>query len=278
MHVEPSVPFDGLFIEADRPSADVAVLVLHGSGGNRRDVWAQMFADSGFDALAIKWFDEAGIVEIPIEIVAEAGEWLQARTGKKIAVCGHSKGAELALVAAAWHPGPTAAVIAWGPASVAWYGFVPQNWSADIGDKSSWSYKGKPLPYLSSSVWPRRSEKGWVVRACYEHVLDVDPGEAAIPIEQFDGRLLLVSGSDDQMAPSPECGEILVARMKAAGRGDNITHFIGVGAGHNMCPDSARYEPVGLDEGGTVEADIAAAESAWQLTIQFLQNLTSSSG
>lgn len=49
-------PFDGVLFRATA-RAGVAVLVLHAADGQRRDGWAQHFADVGFDARALSHAD-----------------------------------------------------------------------------------------------------------------------------------------------------------------------------------------------------------------------------
>lgn len=252
----------------------VAVLVLHGSDGQRRDEWADQFAEAGVDAMAVRWFQAAGIVEVPIERARDAARWLEGETGKRVVVAGHSKGAELALIAAAHYPDAFAAVMAWAPSSVAWYGFNPVTWDASSAGRSSWSFRGTPVPCLFDSAPPRISDRGLVIRACYERVLAGNlPPEACIKLEDFPGQVFLASGDDDQMWPSAEMASMLVERMNVVGRGGDVVHLCVSGAGHLITPDSAGNVPTGTDMGGDPDNDRAASEEIWARALQFLDSI-----
>jgi dienelactone hydrolase len=269
---ETEIPFGGRFVVAADDELPVAVVVLHGSDGWRRDKWATTFAEAGCDALAIKWFDESGIVLSPVETVIESAAWVAERTGKRVVVAGHSKGAELALVTAAYAGDSLAAVLGWAPSSVAWYGFNPKTWDPTCSSKSSWSLGGNPVPCLFDSPAPRFSDRGVVIRACYEAVLDDRRvGDAAIPIERFAGRVFLASGGDDQMWPSAEMAQMIVARMADAGREADVTHVCHPEAGHLITPDQAGNQPEGTDMGGSPAVDVEAAGAAWRAALDFLR-------
>ncbi len=265
-------PFDGALFRAVK-SAGVAVLVLHGADGQRRDAWAQRFADEGFDALAIRWFGEDGIVEVPLETVSSAASWLERELGLPVAVAGHSKGAELALAAAAYDPGPVRAVVAWSPSAVAWYGSQPGGEDASMSRRSSWSLAGEPLPCVFTEATPRESERGLVLLPCYECPADGDADGKAIPLERFSGRVLLVSGTEDKLWPSEEMAQMLVRRMEAHRRSHDVVHISGAGAGHLITPDTVGLGFPGIDMGGLPDADRELSDRAWQKAVEFLRHL-----
>ena len=248
-------PFDGALFRAVN-SAGAAVLVLHGADGQRRDAWAQRFAKEGFDALAIRWFGEDGIVEVPLETVSSAAAWLERELGLPVAVAGHSKGAELALAAAAYDPGPVRAVLAWSPSAVAWYGSHPGE-DASNSRRSSWSLRGEPLACVFTEAAPWESERGVVLLPCYECPADGDANGKAIAIERFSGRVLLVSGTDDKFWPSEDMARMVVRRMDEHGRADDVVRISGAGAGHLITPDTVGLEFPGIDMGGLPDADSA---------------------
>lgn len=265
-------PFDGVLFRAASP-VGAAVLVLHAADGQRRDGWAQQFADEGFDALAIRWFGDDGIVEVPIETVSSAATWLADELGVPVAVAGHSKGAELALAAAAYDPGPVQAVLAWAPSAVTWYGFDPSGREASASPKSSWSWRGEPLPCVFTEAAPRESDRGVVMLPCYECPLDDDATGTVIPLERFSGRVLLVSGTDDQFWPSEEMARKIMRRMERHGRGDAVVQVSGTGAGHLITPDTVGLQFPGVDMGGSLEGDRELSARAWQATIEVLRGL-----
>ncbi len=254
------------------------MLVLHGADGQRRDSWAQQFADEGFDALAIRWFGDDGIVEVPVETISTAAAWLWGELGRPVAVAAHSKGSELALVAAAHCPGRVQAVLAWAPTAVAWYGSDPSGDDSSASSRSSWSLGGQPLPYMAGGAPPRESERGIVMRSCYECLPDRDAGASVIPIERFPGRILLASGTDDQFWPAEEMAGMVVARMARYGRGDDGAHLSGAGAGHLITPDTAGLELPGIDMGGSPDTDRHFALRAWRAAVEFLRDLPARQG
>lgn len=267
-------PFDGALFRATAP-AGAAVLVLHAADGQRRDGWAQQFADEGFDALAIRWFGDDGIVEVPIETVSSAATWLAHELGVPVAVAGHSKGAELALAAAAYETGPVQAVLAWAPSAVAWYGFQPNDGDASTSPRSSWSWRGEPLPCVFTQAVPRESDRGVVMLPCYECPPDSAADGTVIPLERFPGRVLLVSGTDDRFWPSEEMARRIVRRMERHGRGGAAVHVSGTGAGHLITPDTVGLQFPGVDMGGSPEADRELSARAWQAAIEVLRDLGS---
>lgn len=167
------------FAPPRRPAPQL--LVLHAGDGQRRDGWAQQFADEGFDALAIRWFGQNGIVEVPIETVSSAATWLAHDLGVPVAVAGHSKGAELALAAAEYDPGPVQAVLAWAPSAVASYGLGPGGGDGSTSPRSGWSWRGEPLPCVFTQAVPQESDRGVVMLPCYECPPDSDADGTVIP-------------------------------------------------------------------------------------------------
>ncbi len=264
-------PFEGRLFRASAP-AGVAVLVLHGADGQRRDAWAQQFAAEGFDALAIQWFGDEGIVEVPIETVSSSATWLVRELGHPVAVAAHSKGAELALVSAAYSPGPVQAVLAWSPSAFAWYGSDPGD-DASASRRSSWSLGGNPLPCMFTDAAPEESERGIVLRPCYEWLPEGEAHGSRIPLERFPGRVLLVAGTDDRFWPSEEMARMLVGRMQAQGRRSDVVHISGAGAGHLVTPDTVGVELPGIDMGGSPIADCELSARAWQVAAEFLREL-----
>lgn len=265
-------PFDGVLFRAASPLG-AAVLVLHAADGQRREGWAQQFADEGFDALVIRWFGDDGIVEVPIETVSVAATWLADELGVPVAVAGHSKGAELALAAAAYDPGPVQAVLAWAPSAVTWYGFDPSGGEAGAPPKSSWSWRGEPLQCVFTEAAPRESDRGVVMLPCYECPLDDDATGTVIPLERFSGRVLLVSGTDDQFWPSEEMARRIMRRLERHERGNAVVQVSGTGAGHLITPDTVGLQFPGVDMGGSLEDDRELSARAWQATIELLRGL-----
>src|SRR5205823_7722084 len=105
------------------------VLVLGGSDGGIPSHLAATLASEGFTCLALAYFGIAGLprhlAEIPLEYVETALMWLGEQplvAGTRVGVIGASRGAELALLAAASFPDRIGAVIAYAPSSVVFAG------------------------------------------------------------------------------------------------------------------------------------------------------------
>lgn len=173
-----------------------SVLLLHGSEGGGfgfHDVDAQLPASHGFAALAFTWCGSPAapvdgvpqaVIDIDLDRTIEALKWLSERPGLehvKIAISGVSRGAEQALILAALAstnsdiPKPDA-VAALAPSDVYVQGFS-WNWSSVCG----------PIDDAPSA-------KSW--RWHGEYIGEVG---SPIPIETFDGKVLLMHGEEDEI-------------------------------------------------------------------------------
>lgn len=237
-----------------RPSADYmrgAIIVLGGSGGGlgwSGDVAAQLCAE-GYATLALAYFGWPGLpkklVGIRLEYVASAIRWLErtiASVASPVAIIGASRGTELALLAASRFS-QVRVVVAVAPSSVLW---GPDSAIGTIMGQPAWTFGGLALPAMRppSAWWPPRSAVGvvssWMLRTPWRNtplvlksLQDVDAvTRAAIPVEQIMGHVLLISGGDDQLWPSRQMGEAIMARLQTAGRPFEARHVSYDGAGH----------------------------------------------
>jgi acetyl esterase/lipase len=264
----------GSFVGALGSPDGVATIVLHGSDGQVRTEWARLLAGAGVDAFALQWFRAPGlpeeIEEIPLELLSEAVEWTTRRTGKRVALLGHSKGAELALLTATLLDCPIAGVAVWSASSVAWQGFRLRTMQPSSGH-SSWTLGGNPVPFIAGD----------------DFLNDPEAFESAqIPIERFRGPVLVFSGSDDRVWPAMRMGQMLVDRASAKGEAGRVEHVVFDGAGHMITPDlRGRYIPLaGYDPpppsvdvqrfvGGAPTVDANAADRSSALALAFLSAL-----
>lgn len=252
-----------------------AIIVLGGSegglGGSRN--LARRLAAAGFDAIAVSYFGEAGqssrLDQIPIESVARAREWLEARPGpgEAIAVLGVSKGGELALLPASRDPA-IKAVVAAVPSHVVWQGIDMQGGMTG----SSWTAEGAPLPYVSYDL-----SNGFIsVHALYAGSLDSAPVEAEIRVEQIAGPILLVSGQADTLWPSTEMANRVERRLRANSFPHGVTHLAYPDAGHAVFGAPVRADAPGLERalsvGGTIDGLVAARADGWPRVIAFLKD------
>jgi len=285
-----------------RPSADDirgAIIVLGGSGGGlgwSGDMAAQLCAE-GYAALALAYFRWPGLpkklVGIRLEYVASAIRWLQrtiASAASPVAIIGASRGTELALLAASKFS-QVRVVVAVAPSSVLW---GPDSAIATIMGRPAWTFGGLALPAMRSpsAWWPPRSAVGvlssWMFRTPWRNtplvlksLQDVDAAaRAAIPVERITGHVLLISGGDDQLWPSRQMGEAIIARLRAAGHPFEARHLSYDGAGHavnilkadDAYPALIRHPITGLilSLGGSEDANRKASASARAEALAFL--------
>ncbi len=251
-----------------------AVIVLGGSegglGGSRN--LARRLAAAGFDAIAVSYFGEPGqsakLDQIPIEPVARAREWLQARPGpgEAIAVLGVSKGGELALLTASRDPA-IRAVVAAVPSHVVWQGIDMTGGMTG----SSWTADGVPLSYV-----PYDLSNGFTsIHALYAGSLAAAPAEAEIPVERIAGPILLVSGQADTLWPSTEMANRVERRLRDNGFPHAVTHLAYPDAGHAVFGAPVRADTPGLERvlsvGGTIDGLVAARADGWPRVLAFLR-------
>lgn len=281
------------FTDGQQPQP--GVLVLGGSEGGRPLHTAKLLAAEGFSCLALSYFGSAPLprhlVEIPLDYVEEALRWLGAQDsvgGKRLGVLGHSKGAELALLTAAYMPERIGAVVAYAPSAVAFAGIA---FGGDGRHRSSWSRQDTPLPFVP---YPKRFRpslglRGLSLAPIYKAALG-NAGAvsaAAIPVERTDAAILLISGGRDRMWPSSEMAEILRARLREHGRDHQAVHLQFPDAGHSFMPwapskgsarrawllDTFRLAGAGglFDLGGKPRSNRAALAESWPKAVAFLR-------
>jgi esterase/lipase len=132
-----------------------------------------------------------------------------------IAVIGGSKGGELSLLLASRDP-YIKCVVGIVPASHVFQGIAPR-----FHMNSSWSYRGKDLPFvpyvLNATLF--KAVVSGKFHDVYQEALENggEKAEAArIPVEKSNGAVLLLSGKKDQMWPSTAMCEMIVQRLEQA--------------------------------------------------------------
>jgi acetyl esterase/lipase len=267
-----SAPCEGVLVEPVGGST-VGVLVLGGSSGRVETDRCRLLARTGMTALSIRWFggagQPAGICEIPLESFTVAIDLLHAKGAARVGVVGLSKGAEAALLLAVRDP-RLDAVVALSPTSVVWANVGPGSDGKTYPHRSSWTWKGEPVPFVPyDENWAPAEPEGEPVacRPLYERSRQLfaeDVRQAVIPIEHSTAEIVLVAGGDDEMWPSPAFAEELASRRASAGRSCKIISTDG--AGHRpwlpgeerASSPSARFR-----HGGTSQADAALGAKAW---------------
>ncbi|MFF2778874.1 acyl-CoA thioester hydrolase/BAAT C-terminal domain-containing protein [Streptomyces sp. NPDC058052] len=266
-----SEPSDGVLVEPVGGSR-VGVLVLAGSSGRIDVERCRVLARAGMTALSIRWFggdgQPQGICEIPLERFVAAIDLLQTKARGRVGVIGLSKGAEAALLLAIREP-RVDAVVAMSPTSVVWANVEPCIDGLTHPYRSSWTWKGEPVPFVSyDDDWTPAEAEGepTTCRTLYEQSRQTHAAAAraaAIPIEETAAQIVLVAGGDDQMWPSLAFAQELAARRASVGHPARLV--TSSDAGHR--PRLPGEGPAGHSErfryGGTAEADAALGTAAW---------------
>lgn len=253
------------------------VLLLGGSGGGISAAATQEAIDlqsKGFSVLSPSYFrapgQPASLEFVPLETFDRALDWLRRRREvdpKRMAVVGHSKGAEAALLVGVRHP-ELRAVVAGAPSSVVWDGI---DWSNPINPDSSWTSDGKPLtslPYALFRPWRpigRGYEDG--LKNLHRH------RDAEIRVERVKAPVLLVCGEVDTLWPACDMSRRLRSRAIERG-GPRVTVLAYEHAGHSAFgPRLPDGDPDLSDRwsGGTAAANNEARAKSWPLVIHFLR-------
>lgn len=265
------------------------ILIVGGSEGGLHEGSAALLASHGFATLALAYFGIADLpsvlVEIPLEYFETALQWLQGRPEvdpECIGVMGGSKGGELALLLAATFP-TIRLVVADAPSGVVWQGF---DYTARP-PRSSWTYKGEPLPCIPFSFgWKglvallshRLFRKPMEARASFSG-FDEDASlleTATIPVEKINGPVLLLSGGDDRMWSAVELAQIVVDRLERSAFAHRCEHVSYPDAGHAVLgipstPTFATDVTTRFVLGGTPEANARAHMDAWPRVLAFFR-------
>ncbi|WP_406455883.1 acyl-CoA thioesterase [Streptomyces sp. NBC_00876] len=260
------------FLAAPVHGSGVGVLVLAGSSGRVEDERCRLLAREGMTALSIQWFggpgQPPGICEVPLETFVSAIERLRAQGARRIGVLGVSKGAEAALHLSVLQPGIDA-VVAFSPTSLTWANVGPGRDGLTRPHRSSWTWRGTPLPFVPyDDAWIPSEPEGAPVSVLgwYDQSLRTYTGRvpaAAIPVERSPAALVLVAGGDDLMWPSLRYAGELAARRRAAGL--PVRLVTRADAGHRpRLPGETPATASGLfRHGGSPGADAALGAAAW---------------
>lgn len=279
------------------------IIHLHGSeGGNiakSRDI-AQRYAEAGFATLAIAYFawpfEANGLPlpqehrNIPVELIERARAWLAARPEadvRRIGLVGNSKGGEFAMLGAAYYPWVRAAV-GCVPSDVVWEGYGAATFDGSVvrtmpeaGTYSSWSWQGRPLPYVPTYAERRDSFLDNTDRYDRARAEFVDASRAArIPIERTGAELFLIGGDRDRTWASGSMVRSLANAMDAVGRRSRVETFISATGGHFLCGDGLYPHRAWQEDNASkfapdVDAQGQAEVAAYEAKVAFLRRVLS---
>ena len=197
--------------------------------------------EKGYLVLSLAYFKAQGLVKslekIPLEYFEKVFDWLSIHKGiesNEYAIIGGSKGAEAALVLGSNYP-QIKVVVAFSPSSVVWQGIPSKRFEIGKNVKSSWSSKGKDLPFLA---YPLPIEKKDLLllrlKEMHEVALQNEKSteKATIKVENIQGAIQLISGKRDRMWPATKMSEAIIELLNANDFGFDYEH-ISYDTGHN---------------------------------------------
>ena len=269
-----------------------AVIVVPGSGGGVPEGPAALLASHGFVGLALAYFRvehlPLWLAEIPLEYFDTAIRWLRSHSAVAncpLGVMGTSRGGELALLLGATFP-DIKAVVGYVPSGVV-HAAVPGRDRGEAARRPAWTHRGEPVPFVSSRD-PRQTDEPAspeplaltpVFLRALEDRAAVEAAE--IWVERINGPVLLISGQDDQMWPSPVLAEIAMKRLARHGHRFPYRHLSYPGAGHIIgqpglpATVSASVHPLSgrlMAYGGNPQDNAAAAADSWPKVLDFFRD------
>jgi dienelactone hydrolase len=258
-----------------------AIICLSGSGGGFNEPRASLLAAHGYAAFALAYFSAGSLPkelhEIPVEFFERGLSWLREHHSvdcDSIAVYGYSKGGELALLLGSLYS-QIKAVAAFSGSSFVWQGLR-------FGRPgSSWTQGGKTLSYLPMKVplytiFRLFLGKTVAFRGSYERGLRASKSvdAAAIRVEQINGPVFLVAGTDDQVWPAADFADTITERLKQHEHRYPCKYLRQEGAGHLVCmpylPSAEVYRNM-IFTSSKIELSSIAMIKAWDAMIAFFE-------
>lgn len=267
------------YFKSDDNMPKPGIIVLSGSEGGmeKAQITAGLFASNGFSALALCYFGleslPSSLEKIPLEYIENAIKWMekeQTVLSDKICIYGRSKGGELALLAASIFK-QIKGVIANTPSSIVWQGLTESNKPSKY---SSWSYKGKEIPYLKFKslavvkyITKKMLRQSAQVSDIYKSSLSSPKAiGCTIAVEKINGPILLMSGGNDEIWISKTFCENIIERLDVCEFKNNKEHYCYKNSGHFI---TLPYQGL-RNEKYNVETMANANKDSWNRTIKFL--------
>lgn len=286
----PGFPHASIFRQAGGEAQPV-VVILAGADGNddAGRHFGPILARQGYAAVSLPYYSPdwgeygpppalpdlpGSFIDIRVDRLAELREALRDMPGadvERFGLFGGSKGAEFALIAASRYDW-IASVVAYAPSDLAWEGWGLETVEAP-GVHSSFSFEGEPLPFMPYRDFFSALDQGpnAALRPIHENGRADHPEKeevARIPVELFDGALMLVAGEQDRQWNSARMARNIVAAREAPGL--ETEALIYPEAGHDLAGGSTelRDDPRG---GGTPQANASARADSWPKVLAFMK-------
>ena len=259
------------------------VITLTGSNGGVGKKRAALLASNGIPTFALGYFRAEGLpkslCEIPLEYFEKAFAFVDQhpRLNGKISLYGVSRGAELSLLLGSVFPDRFEKIVAGVPSSRV-YGAINRPF------KDAWTYKNKAvIPRAPVPKTPLKLGKGLAISRALRTADFLAAGKkntkkwasARIPVEKFQGDILLISGGKDQLWPSGLFAHEIFETKRQSATVWKHYELAGHGIGIPFYPAStlARLPMLVFyfDLGGTPMENDLASRSSWMIIKEFLQ-------
>lgn len=221
-------------------SNDVAIIFVGGSeGGFPIGHNYSKYTDKGIPCLSLAYFNTKNTPEtfnaISLEYFYSAIKYFKSLTDvqdKKIIIFGYSKGAELSLLLAS-KTNDINGVIAINPSNV-----IFQSPGSLKEDKinSSWTYLKEELPFIRLNKEIFNESRGKRFKKLYEDGLNKanNLDQAIINVENINGPILLLSGTEDIVWPATYMSDEIIKRLVSKKFPFKYKHIAYEGAGHTL--------------------------------------------
>lgn len=212
---------NGFHLVPDSLTKKGVIVTFGGSEGSSNYEVAELLAQEGYEVYSLFYFGPGELpdelVEVPLELFDDFLTYHAENSQSEgpLTVLGASKGAELTLNLAARYE-EIDHILLYAPSAYSFFSLDQQN-----SNKSSWTYKGEEVPYLSNRdgkfsetmkmigglifYYPVRYEP--VYRSVIEGTADADLESARIKAEDFKGDGVIFAGGDDLMWSSERMAE-----------------------------------------------------------------------
>jgi dienelactone hydrolase len=275
-----------LFLPPNPRNAPVVIVLGGSEGGYEASSYkARLLAAHGFVTFAQGYFRTEGLrdelASVPVERVQRALRWLGARrdiNAARVGVIAHSRGTELALLAAGQFPEIRVVVVS-GTSVTTGSGLTK---NGEPHEEAAWTLNEQPLPVIRYRPSPEALAQFGKpdpvkLRLLFEPALsDARAVEAAaIPVGSVRADVMIISGLDDQMGPADIAGDMLLERLARAGHAGRRVHLKYAEAGHVIgipyTPTAMRLVPWRFSFGGDAAGYARADVDSWDRMLAFLK-------